>query len=110
MHSTLSDNLPHLYRTKDQVEEGYEKEAKMIPCKKCNTNKKGKLCRVRIDRFPQVMEMRIEFGEGKGEGSEELTRSNVWRNMRVPRHLEWSKSLKMRYRFFGMIFLDPKVK
>ena len=76
---------------------GYELDSRKMACNECNVTDKGKICQVRIERFPQVMEMRMEFK------TEELQNAVVWRDILVPRYLYWSE---IRYAFKGMIIRD----
>ena len=96
MSSTLL-YIPSVEETKVQVETGYEKDPQKTVCKNCNSVNKGKLCGVLIDRFPRVMEMRVEFK------NKELQNAVSWGKMGIPRYLIWSG---MRYQFLGMILRD----
>jgi hypothetical protein len=55
----------------------------------------GKIQRLRVERFPRVMEMRVEYPPGKNwEG---------WGDMLLPRFLVWGG---VRYEFLAMIAQD----
>ena len=58
---------------------------------------KGKLGRLRIDQYPMILEIRVEFGH------EDLQRPAEWKTMCVPHHLNW---LGFRYKFLGVILRD----
>ena len=72
--------------------------SRKMRCSKCNETDQCRISHVRIDEFPQVMEMRMEFQ------SEALQNAIGWRDMRVPRYLIWAG---IRYEFEGMILRNP---
>lgn len=72
-----------------------------MTCKKCEQVSVGKICRVQIGRFPQIMELRMEFG------SQELQNAVGWKDLRIPRYLDWSG---IRYKFIGVILRDEKAE
>jgi len=79
------------------VEGGYEKRSRKKTCESCKRLSQHNVCRVRIDRFPAVMELRVEFG------TEDLKDAVSWRDMSIPRYMTW---MDIRYKFIGMIHQD----
>src|SRR5436305_6524785 len=100
MCSTLS-YVFLVIETDRQVDGGYEKDTQNTPCKECEKTNKSKICRARIDSYPQVMEMRTELGLEKHQ------QAVVWTNIYIPRYLTWGE---IQYKFVGMIIQDSTKK
>ena len=81
---------------KGQMEGGYSRERGIKNCPDCGQESRYEVRRVRIDRFPDVMELRMDHNREMID----------WRSMSIPCDLVWTG---IEYKFVGMILQDTTI-
>src|SRR5947207_1485240 len=84
-----------------QISSGYGKLMQKLPCQSCRATLQHRVSKTRIDQFPRVMELRLEF---QTEQSKNVVQ---WNELSLPKYLTWAG---VQYKFTGMILRDWTIK